>query len=77
MFRLSANPSTSVASRSPNEAQRRRAFAQAYKRCGVAERAALDADYSKNTDSLRTSHPLNLLAAYLNGEFVNLTSGSV
>lgn len=28
-------------------------------------------------DSLRTSFPANLLAAYLDGEFVNLTSGSV
>jgi hypothetical protein len=28
-------------------------------------------------DSLRTSYPPNLLAAYLDGEFVNLTSGSV
>lgn len=28
-------------------------------------------------DSLRASYPTNLLAAYLDGEFVNLTSGSV
>jgi hypothetical protein len=28
-------------------------------------------------DSLRDSYPSNLLAAYLDGEFVNLTSGSV
>lgn len=28
-------------------------------------------------DSLRSSYPANLLAAYLDGEFVNLTSGSV
>lgn len=28
-------------------------------------------------DSLRASYPANLLAAYLDGEFVNLTSGSV
>jgi hypothetical protein len=28
-------------------------------------------------DSLRTSYPANLLAAYLDGEFVNLTAGSV
>lgn len=28
-------------------------------------------------DSLRSSYPSNLLAAYLDGEFVNLTSGSV
>lgn len=28
-------------------------------------------------ESLRTSYPSNLLAAYLDGEFVNLTSGSV
>jgi len=28
-------------------------------------------------DSLRNSYPANLLAAYLDGEFVNLTSGSV
>jgi hypothetical protein len=28
-------------------------------------------------DSLRTSYPSNLLAAYLGGEFVNLTAGSV
>lgn len=28
-------------------------------------------------DSLRSSYPANLLAAYLDGEFVNLTSGSI
>jgi len=28
-------------------------------------------------DNLRASYPMNLLAAYLDGEFVNLTSGSV